>query len=163
MQAVETPGDPYLRFQLFEDTSMLLPMTAVREAIVVSANRLTALPNMSESFIGLLNSRDLVFGVVDLPYALGFTKEGVQTGQYQIIIVRTAPALTHSSQMTEEVLGLAVPKILGITRFDHGDIQPCSDDTPMNLRTLSIGQVSTSQEPLLVMDLQAVTSHLGMT
>lgn len=161
MQATPSAGAPYLKFQLFKETLMLLPMTDVREATIVSASQLAALPNMSESFMGLMSSRDQVFGVIDLPHALGLTSDVTQSRQYQIIIVSTSSRC--STQSREEILGLAVPQVLGMARLDPGDIEPCSGDIAPYLQTLSSGQVSKSQDVLLVMNLQASISRLGLT
>ncbi|MGF1541456.1 MAG: chemotaxis protein CheW, partial [Pleurocapsa sp.] len=69
-QANLAPGDAYIRFQLTSDMTALISMEQVQESLVIEAEKITPLPCMPESIIGIMNSRDRVFCVFDLAQLL---------------------------------------------------------------------------------------------
>ena len=83
------PGDAYIRFQLTSETTALWSMEQVQESLIVEANRITSLPNMPESVIGIMSSRNRVFSVFDLAQLLTLPSRLIAPRQYQIIVLQT--------------------------------------------------------------------------
>lgn len=105
-----TPGNAYIRFQLTTDMTAFLSMETVEESLAIEPEKITPLPSMPESVIGIVNSRNRVFCVFDLAQVLALPSSLISPQQYQIIVLQT----------TEEqplYVGLAVARIQGIVRF----------------------------------------------
>jgi positive phototaxis protein PixI len=123
-------GDAYLKFHLAHQISAVFSMRHVQEALVLPSRRLTPMPNMPISMLGLMNRRSRVMWVVDLAQLLGLN---LQTNlqqyklQYSLVMI----------QVGAVPLGLAVQQIEGLTW-----IVPDAIQSP-------IGQVSTALVPYL--------------
>ena len=104
------PGDPYIKFQLTAESTALMSMVSVEESGIIPAAKITPLPSMPESVIGIMNSRDRVFCVYDLAQLLNLSYSLVNSRKYQVIILKTT---------TEEpiYLGLAIAQFQGIMRI----------------------------------------------
>lgn len=153
MQPAQQPGVPFLRFQLLEDTVALLPMTQVREAMVLPATQVTALPNMPEAVIGLMSSRSSVFGLIDLPHALGFPGVIRTSRQYQVIVVATDNTAAAGD---ETLLGLAVPNVQGIIRLETGIIGQEAQRIRSELYPYLLGSVSEADGQIPVLSAAAI-------
>lgn len=116
-QSSQLPGNSYLRCKLIPEMSVLLSMEYVWESLLVSGEQITAIPNMSPSVVGLLNSRDRVFCVINLAQLLGLSSPSIQSRQYHVVIVRVSQLLIQQSNSEQELLlGLIVNQIQGISR-----------------------------------------------
>jgi positive phototaxis protein PixI len=63
-ESSQITGEVFLRFELIPDMSVLFAMADVQESLLVPAEQITLIPNMSESVIGLMGSRNHVFCVM---------------------------------------------------------------------------------------------------
>jgi len=117
-------GDRYLRFQLDAGITALIPIDYVRESLLIERDKITPVPKMSPFIMGVINSRDRVFLVMDLPLLVNLTPISAYAREYNLIVVNIAPFIPdHSSHSSELWLGLAVHKIEGITRTEEKPIQ----------------------------------------
>jgi len=114
------PGEPYIKFQLTTEITALLSMEQVQASLIVPAEKITALPGMSESIIGIMNSRDRVFCVYDLAHLLNLPTTLTASQQYQIVILEISQ-LSSTDQKLQ--VGLAVEQIGGITRLATENFQ----------------------------------------
>ncbi len=53
----KTSEHTYLKLQIDEQTSAVMPMAHVQEVLVVPVGRITLMPNMPACILGLLNQR----------------------------------------------------------------------------------------------------------
>ena len=113
-------GNPYIKFQLTPEITALLSMERVQETLIIEAGQITPLPSMPESVIGIMNSRDRVFCVFDLPQLLTLPSRSFTPRQYQIIVLQT-------NSETPIYLGLAVNNIQGIMRLTSEQISSSSN------------------------------------
>lgn len=152
-QRQKSNGDPYLRLQLDAKTPAVLPMQLAREVTVVATSRLTAIPNMPQPVLGLLNQRSRIFWVVDLPQLLGMTPLSVNLQQYNLAIVqgRNIP------------LGLAIPKIEGVIRLEADQIQSPVGTVPSPLVPYLQGCILQDQDILLLLDPEAIINSPLLT
>jgi len=139
-------GQAYLKLQLDPQTQAALPMDFAQEVLVVSAGRLTFMPNMPSCVIGLLNQRSRVFWTVDLPQMLDFQALPSDTQQYNIIIVRVGNL----------ALALAVLTVKGVIRFGVEAIESPIGTVSVGLTPYLQGWIPQNKEILLVLDPQAI-------
>ncbi|MGB3654129.1 MAG: chemotaxis protein CheW, partial [Rivularia sp. (in: cyanobacteria)] len=105
-------GDGYLKFFINPQTPAILSMKQTQEAMVVSVESVTPMPNMPFGILGLMNWRSRIVWVVDLPKILNLQSPQNRPRQYSVIIVRTQSM----------VLGLVVHEIIGTLRFNSDEI-----------------------------------------
>lgn len=145
-----TSGDAYLRFELCPQTSAVLFMRYVQEAMILPARRLTPMPNMPACMLGLMNRRSRVLWVVDLAQMLGLAMLDANTQQYNLVLL----------QVGAISLGLAVQQVEGITWINPDRIQPSIGQVIPTLvpylRGCTVQQQEQKQEMLLVLDAETI-------
>jgi len=145
-----TSGDAYLRFELCSQTSAVLVMRHVQEAMILPARRLTPMPNMPACMLGLMNRRSRVLWVIDLAQMLGLAVLDANTQQYNLVL----------TQVGSISIGLAVQQIEGITWINPDRIQPYIGQIIPTLvpylRGCTVQQQEQRQEMLLVLDAETI-------
>jgi positive phototaxis protein PixI len=146
-------GDAYIKFQLTPEINALLSMAWVQESLIVEAEQITSLPNMPNSFVGMMNSRDRVFCVFDLAQLLALPSELINSRQYQVIVLQTTsePSI---------LIGFAVPQLQGIVRLSVDKIQSSLDDAPANLVPFMAGVVEEEKTRIPILELNRLLASL---
>ncbi|PSB00806.1 chemotaxis protein CheW [Merismopedia glauca] len=157
-QPVAVSGDRYLRFQLTPNLPALLSMERVQEALLVPASSISLLPNMPDFTIGMMNSRDRVFCVVDLAQLLGVAPPMMNQREYQVIVVHLPDWAIASSGGMGKLLGLAVSRVRGIARLSVEQLQSIVGEFPDSLTPYLKGCVFEGKERFLVMDTNAIVT-----
>ena len=139
------PGDAYIRFQLTSEIKALLSMKQVEESLVVEADKITPLPNMPQSVIGMMNSRNRVFCVFDLAQLLSLPSGVISCRQYQIIVLQTA-------SVQPIYMGLAVTSIQGIVRLPKTQIKSFFENFPYSIAPYLYGAVQEEETIIPVLD-----------
>jgi positive phototaxis protein PixI len=138
----------YLRFQLDSQTSAVVPMQQTQEAIVLPAGRVSVIPNLSASVMGLFNRRSSLLWLVDLPGILGLEPIDRHAHSYDVVLL--------NSEQTP--LAVAVRSIQGVVRFAQEEIKsPIGSFNPAFTPYLC-GWILQSQELVLVLDPTAIVS-----
>lgn len=157
-QADVSTGMPYVKFQLSSDINALLSMKRIEESHVIAAESITPLPGMPSFMIGMMNSRDRVFCIVDLAQLLSIQNLVQAPQEYQIIVINTS---TLDSEEDDKVLlGIAVSHIQGIIRISEQDIVLPSD-LPENLAPVVLGCIQEDQKKSLILDPNVLLSNLS--
>lgn len=138
-------GDGYLQFKLDRNTTAVLLVNFTEEVVVLPLRTITSIPNTSESIVGLMNWRNRIIWVVDLPKMLGFKSQFSQLKQCNIIVVR------HEA----ETIGLMVPEIKGTVRFDGATIQSAQNQAKDIIPYLN-GCICEKDELNLVLNIQTI-------
>jgi positive phototaxis protein PixI len=138
--------EPYLKVQLTPQTAAVLPMEQAQEAIAIPAERITPVPNMPECVLGLLNQRSRVFWAIDLPLMLGLSAQAMGGQQYNLVIVKSG----------DSPLGLVVPKVQGILRFNREDMYSPVGEAPSSLVSYLRGCFTQAEDTLWVLDPDAI-------
>ena len=156
MQTTITPAqssrvqtDAYLQFQLEENTFALLLMAHIQEVFTLRSTAITAMPNLPEHVLGLLNRRSHISWMLDLARLLGFPPLSHNSRQYTVILIEVDNAL----------LGLAVQSVKGVLRTATDQIQspPTTADNAALIAYLRGYVIPKSGSPLLVLDAGALT------
>ncbi|PSB30417.1 chemotaxis protein CheW [Stenomitos frigidus] len=136
------PGEAHLKFLLDPQMPLVLPMKQVQEVLVLSANRLTPMPNMPACVIGLMNRRSRVLWVVDLTRMLGTPPLDLNTQQHSLVIIRPGNI----------ALGVVVQRVEGMVWLTPDQIQPPPSHVPSSLLTYLRGCVLQEQAIWFVLD-----------
>lgn len=136
---LQSPGRLYLRCSIGEN-SALIDVTFLDECLLLEAERITPIPQMPPYVMGLMNSRQRVFFVVDLPQFLGLTPLPSSSRRYHILVTEKTTS-SHDSSF----LGLAVNRIEGITRMPL-------EESPQTSQTSQTTATILSQLPELYID-----------
>ncbi|MDJ0690363.1 MAG: chemotaxis protein CheW [Xenococcaceae cyanobacterium MO_188.B32] len=147
------PGDAYIRFQLTSDMTALLSREQVQESLLVKAEKITPLPSMPESVIGIMSSRDRVFCVFDLAQLLTLPSRLIAPRQYQILVLQT----TAEPQI---YIGLAVNRLQGIVRLPMQEIKSSLDAFPSKIATFLCGVVQQEEALIPVLDFKRISEAL---
>lgn len=137
-------GEGYLQFKLNRSTTAVLLVNFTEEVVVLPLAAITSIPNTSELILGLMNWRNRIIWVVDLPKILGLESQS-QMRQCNIIVIR------HEG----ETIGLMVPEIKGTVRFDSGTIQSAQNQASDIIPYLN-GCIADEDELNLVLNIQAI-------
>jgi len=135
-------GDGYLKFFVNPQTPAILSMNQTQEAMVVSVESVTSMPNMPFGILGLMNWRSRILWVVDLPKLLNLQSPQNRPRQYSVIIVRTESM----------ILGLVVHEIIGTLRFSSDEIRSPIGQVASSLVPYLRGCIVQQKEILLVLD-----------
>ena len=141
-------GEGYLQFKLNRSTTAVLQVNFTEEVVVLPLGAITSIPNTSELIVGLMNWRNRIIWVVDLPKILGLESQS-QIRQCNIIVIR------HEA----ETIGLMVPEIKGTVRFDSGTIQSAQNQASDIIPYLN-GCITDEDELNLVLNIQAILKSL---
>ncbi|BAQ59898.1 purine-binding chemotaxis protein [Geminocystis sp. NIES-3708] len=161
-QSINLKGNIYLRCQLATETTVLIAMNVIRESLLVEREQITPIPQMSNFVLGLMNSRDSVFFAIDLPQLLDFLPLPIYTPKYHMIVINVSPFLPKSSDSeTENLLGLAVNQIQGITRILESEVKSpleysLKQDTVSTLIPYLQGWAKFSNQYLPILDIETI-------
>lgn len=160
-QSTKLSGKRYLRFELTSKFSALIAMDYVQESLLVSAENITAIPNMAKSVMGLMNSRDRVFCVIDLAQLLEVSSLNSYSQNYHLIVIRIQPTFLSEADLKKELLiGIAVNKIQGITRLPDEQIQVPLDDSHPILFPYLQGTFVNQEEELLILNMETIIDKI---
>lgn len=139
---------PYLQLQLGQNIPAILSMENTQEVFTVSSKRITPMPNMPESVVGVLNQRSRIFWVVNFPQMLGLPPVDVNLQQYSLALIRANGI----------PLGLIVPSIKGVVRLVMEDIQSPVGNVAAAIVPYLQGCLLQKSSILLVLDPEAIVT-----
>jgi twitching motility protein PilI len=151
-QTPEIKGERYLRFGI-NQLSALIPMSNIQESLLVYGEKITPIPKMPSSMMGLISSRDVVFCVFDLGQLLGLPPLSSYLRQYHVVVLKES-----SSDL---LIGIAVHQIQGVTRVISEEICTNEDifsllprkSLPISLKHYFQRGFKDHEEQLLILDL----------
>jgi positive phototaxis protein PixI len=143
----EVVGLPYLCLELEPKITVAVQLRFIQETLVTLADRFTQMPNVSAHFMGLIEHRNSIFWVLDLPQLLGFAALDSSLVEYPMAVMQVQGAL----------LGMAVQKIGRIVRFSEDDLRsPQESDLPSAVIPFLKGWVPQLEGELYVLDAEAI-------
>ena len=152
-EAKITSGDTYIRFRLNQNFLALLSMEQVEESLLVEAERITPLPGMPGSTVGIMSSRDRVFCVFDLAQTMKLPSTISTPRQYQVIVVRTQSENTN-------FIGSAVDRFLGMNRLAQEQMTASTNAFPKQLSSFLTGATS-EESPIPILNLPQIITAIN--
>lgn len=145
-QPQKTLGDGYLQFQLNKGTTAVFSIEFTQEVVVLPIEAITSIPNTSELMLGLMNWRNRLIWVVDLPRMFGLESHLSRIRQCNIITI------DHEA----ETIGLMVPEIKGTVRLNSATIQSAHNQVAPHILPYLKGCIWHEDELNLVLNIQAI-------
>ncbi|WP_353929728.1 chemotaxis protein CheW [Okeanomitos corallinicola TIOX110] len=139
----------YLQFQINQQTTAVLSITHIQEAIIVPIGSVTSMPNMPPYVLGLMNWRSRIIWVINMPKL--FNLEGLEYHHrhYNIIVIK----------VESNLLGLVVQEIKGTTKLMTDDIHSPIGQVAASLVPYLSGCVEQKEETLLVLDASNIVNY----
>jgi twitching motility protein PilI len=134
--------DSYLQFQINQQTTAVLSISQIQEAIIVPIESVTSMPNMPAYILGLMNWRSRVIWVIDLPKMFNLEGLSYHSRKYNVIVIK----------VESNLLGLVVQEIKGTTKLMADDIHSPVGQVAASLVPYLCGCVEQKEETLLVLD-----------
>ncbi|CDN12928.1 purine-binding chemotaxis protein [Richelia intracellularis] len=150
---VKNSGETYLNFYLNSITSALLSAEYVQEAIVVSGESITPMPNMRACIMGLMNWRSRILWAVDLPMILNLESTHYRSGHFNVIMTKVESV----------ILGLVVQDIKGTKKIMLEEVHSPIGQVATSLVPYLRGCINQPEETLLVLDAQAIVQSPLLT
>ena len=138
--------EPYLQLQLEAKIWAVLPMKYAQEVLSLSSRRITPMPNMPDCIIGLLNQRNRIVWVADLPQMLKMEPVDRNLQQYHMAIIR----------VQDIPLGLIVNRVKGVIRLNSEAIQSHIGLVNSSLEEYFQGYYTQEDKTLLVLNAKAI-------
>ena len=160
-------GELFLRFELGDGINVAIALDRIFETLRLPAEKLTPMPNMPSSTLGLMGNQGQVFWVVDLAQALGLERSLGRTRQYEIIIVEALPldnsatAAANTANGETLLLGLAVAKIRSTLRLEAAEITAADHSDPI-LAPYVQGQFQRDGDEALILSVEALSNARGL-
>lgn len=154
-QSPQPLGEPSLKFCLNAETQAIFLMRQVEEVVSLPRHRLTPIPNMPASVLGLMYRRSRVIWIVDLAALLGMSSLGLKSQHLDLVII-------HGGAMR---LALAVQRVDTMFWLPPQDVQPPPSHAKPALLAYLRGCILQNQEILWVLDTDAIaqSSNLHLT
>ncbi len=156
-------GDRYLRFQINSEMTTLISIDDVRESLLMGRDKITPIPKMPPFVMGVINSRERVFLVIDLPLLLNLSPISNYAREYNVIVINASRFLPKN-KTSELWLGLAVDKIQGITRTEQQPIEDYPRSPSPSVENTMLGKyikgwVLVQNQPLAILDLAKIVQE----
>jgi positive phototaxis protein PixI len=145
-KSATTTSEMFLRLQLDDRTTAVVPMLQTQEAIVLPVSRVSVMPNLPSPVLGLFNRRSSLLWLVDLPEIMGLTPLDRQVQSYDLALLK----------VDGTSLAVAVRSILGVIRFEQSEISSSLSNLNPTLIPYLSGWISQGQESILVLDPAAI-------
>lgn len=147
-------GDSYLKFQLTGELSALIDLERVQESLVVANAEITAIPNLPEYVLGLMNSRSQVFLAIDLAHALDLPPEAIGYREYQVVVVKENRIDFDTKESNAPyLLGLVVRRILGVSRIIKSNFELSKVDLPDVINPFVRGTIEQQNQKSFLLDI----------
>jgi positive phototaxis protein PixI len=148
-QSIDAASEMFLRFKLDNQTTAVVPMQQTQEALVLPSERISVVPNLPASVLGLFNRRSSLLWLVDLPQLLGLEPIDRYANSYDLVLLKVG----------QIPLAVAVRAIQGVVRFVPDEIKsPIGSFNPEFTPYLR-GWILKEQELVLVLDPEAIINN----
>ncbi|MBW4576304.1 MAG: chemotaxis protein CheW [Aphanothece sp. CMT-3BRIN-NPC111] len=171
-----TPGRPgvlgqqFLRFDLFDETTALLPVHQMTEVLSIPVSQIVPIPHLPAWVMGVYNWRGDILWMVDLAHLIGLTplyQQSISRSTYTAIVIHGSQELLGrqraASQITgRKILGLVVNQVEDMEWCDPNFIQspPQSTVTPELVPFLRGYWLKPNGEMLVVLDGEAIIAGM---
>ncbi len=157
-QSNQSTGKSYLQAQLTNQTPVLLSMESVQESLLVKDREITLIPNMPTYFLGLINSRDRVFGLIDLPKLLGLSNQtSTRRRVYHTIVIRVNDISVSEQEL---LVGFVFFEIQSITRIIPSQLNLAQDRLSQVLKPYVQYCVQEQENLIPVLDINAIINNI---
>lgn len=143
----QSPGEPYLAFQLSRGETFAVTATSVREVILQPADTITPMPNVAKPILGMFNLRGRVIWVGDLAYLLGLpTLFKADRAELPLL------AIEHENVL----MAIAVDQLGGMVWLKRDDLRPLAGHAQLQTFCPSERPASESDRAIRILNPSAI-------
>lgn len=153
-------GDLYLRLDISSSLHAAIPLKRVVETLRLPAQRITPIPNMPPHALGLMESRNKIFWVLDLAKRLAIPQNRTRIREHNIVIV-ALPTLSYSPSQESEslLLGLSVHQIQATLRLTPEELNFETGNIASELQPYFQGWFHYHRAKTLLLNINAIASN----
>jgi positive phototaxis protein PixI len=157
--------EQFLRFHLVPDTTVMLPISQLKEVLTIPIGQIIPIPHMPIWVMGVYNWRGEVLWMVDLGQLLGLTPWHQQAGTtavYRAIVLNAPGSRSRTTKVRNQMLGLVVSQIEDIEWCNPDEIQspPASAVTPGFAPFLRGYWLKANGDMIITLDGDAITAAM---
>jgi positive phototaxis protein PixI len=118
--------EQFLRFYLAPNTTMLLPVSQIREAIEIPTGKIIPIAHMPAWVMGVYNGRGEILWTIDLGLMLGLIpwhKQIHKTSSYKTIVIRGSIGNPETQETNQIGLALVVSRIEDMEWHDPQELK----------------------------------------
>ena len=119
-----TIAKQFLRFYLYPDTKVMLPIEKITEVLKIQLDRIVPIPQMPSWVMGVYNWRGEILWMVDLSHLIGLEPwYQNQTARSHHTAIVLSPNKEHRDRTDNICLGLIVSRVEDLATCDTKQIQ----------------------------------------
>ncbi len=160
-------GDRLLRVTLDHQTTVLMPLIAIKEILKVPVTAIMPVPHLPAPVLGIYNYRGTMLWLVDLALQLGLQSvltDAVLTrdSTFTVMVLQGAsqPAGQGSSQLSSQIVGAIVPQVHTIETYDLNHLKPATPDL-FSPKLLPVIQGYLAHVSTAVFNTEALLTHIA--
>jgi len=159
--AEKTRGQQFLRFRLYPDTKVMLPIRQITEVLKIQFGQIVPIPQMQPWVMGVYNWRGDILWMLDLGDLIGLEswyQHQVNCSNYTAIVLSPQ----RESQANNNIhLGLIVAQVEDLVICDENAIQSTlGSKVSARLDTFLQGYWQSEGEMILTLDGQAIANAM---
>jgi positive phototaxis protein PixI len=158
-------NEQFLRFYLFPNTTVLLPIEQLTEVLTISRDQIVPIFHLPPWVMGVYNWRGEILWMVDLGHLVGLTpwhQQPIGASSYTAIVLQARSNSVKSTGTKSQMLGLIVNRVEDIEWCNPDLLQspPASTVTPELAPFLRGYWLKPDGEMLLLIDGQAILAGM---
>lgn len=160
-----TASEQFLRFYLFPNTTVLLPIEQLTEVLTISRDQIVPIFHLPPWVMGVYNWRGEILWMVDLGHLVGLTpwhQQPISASSYTAIVLQARSNSATPTGPKSQMLGLIVNRVEDIEWCDSDLLQspPASAVTPELAPFLQGYWLKPNGDMLLLIDGQAILAGM---
>lgn len=160
-----TGSEQFLRFYLFPNTTVLLPIDQLTEVLTISREQIVPIFHLPPWVMGVYNWRGEILWMIDLGHLIGLTpwhQQPIGGSSYTAIVLQARSNSATSAGSKNQMLGLIVNRVEDIEWCDPDSLQspPASTVTPELAPFLRGYWLKSNGDMLLLIDGQAILAGM---
>jgi len=160
-----TASEQFLRFYLFPNTNVLLPIQQLTEVLTISRDQIVPIFHLPPWVMGVYNWRGEILWMVDLGHLAGLTpwhQQPISASSYTAVVLQARSNSATPGDTKSQMLGLVVNRVEDIEWCDPDLLQsPLSSTvTPELARFLGGYWLKPNGDMLLLINGQAILAAM---
>ncbi|HEY9600557.1 MAG TPA: CheW domain-containing protein [Allocoleopsis sp.] len=160
-----TASEQFLRFYLFPNTTVLLPIEQLTEVLTISRDQIVPIFHLPPWVMGVYNWRGEILWMVDLGHLVGLTpwhQQPIAGSSYTAVVLQARSNSATSTGSKNQMLGLIVNRVEDIEWCNPDLLQspPASSVTPELAPFLRGYWLKPNGDMLLLIDGQAILAGM---
>jgi positive phototaxis protein PixI len=160
-----TASEQFLRFYLYPNTTVLLPIQQLTEVLTISRDEIVPIFHMPPWVMGIYNWRGEILWMVDLGHLVGLTpwhQQPISASSYTAVVLQARSNSATPIGTKNQMLGLIVNRVEDIEWCNPDLLQspPASTVTPELVPLLRGYWLKPSGDMLLLIDGQAILAAM---